>query len=199
MRDASVSMKKVAGFHFVYKVDRPKSAQPGPGFELISLTGEVNAAGNMQATAEGTQAGKAVQQKLLVVDGTVYVQDPVSAKWHSVATAESPVAGMNVYRGMTELPGRLTDISDEGRAAASPSGVPSEQISGKLAVTALPDIVGAVTVSGSIPVDIWAFPPNGYIYDLQLTGALNPGEDPATTRTISLSDFDKSPDIQAPE
>jgi hypothetical protein len=199
MQGFSETMKTVRGFHFVYQVDRPSSAQ-GSGFELDRLTGNVNAAGNMQATAEGTRAGKNVQQEVLIVDGTVYVQDITSAKWRSVAAAQSPVASLNLYRGMSRLPDHLTEMTRVGRTMASPSGKPSDQIKAMVDIAALADLIGPVSVSGAIPVDIWAIPDFGmYIYDLRITGALNPGEDPATVRTLSLSDYGESIDIQVPK
>jgi hypothetical protein len=199
VRGFAETMKTVPGFHFVYEVDRPSPSQ-GSGFELDRLTGDVNAAGNMQATAEGTRAGKTVQQEVLILDGTVYVRDAVSAKWRSVAAAESPVASLNLYRGMSRLPDQLTEMTRVGRTMASPSGKPSDQIKAKVDVAALADIIGPVSVSGAIPVDIWAIPDFGdYIYDLQITGALNQGEDPATVRTLSLSDYGESIDIRAPK
>jgi hypothetical protein len=195
----SETMNSVPGFRFAYMVDRPGSA-PDSGFELSRLTGVVDAAGAMQATAEGTRAGKAVLQEVLAVDGTVYVRDAGSAKWRTVAAADSPVEGINVFRGMSRLPGQLSELSAVERTMASPSGKPSEHIKAMVDAAALADLFGQVSVSGAVPVDIWALPDMGeYIYDIQITGALNEGEDPGTVRIISFSDYGKQTDIQSPE
>jgi hypothetical protein len=194
---ASTSMKKIQGFHFVYEVHKPASAQPSAGLDIARIIGDVNALGNMQATIDVTQAGVPLQLKFVALGDTDYIQDPVSLKWQSMAAKDSPVGTLSLSAGTIQILDRITDTSYVGEETKG--GVKTYHIAGKVAAAEVAAIAGAVNTTNTFPTDIWVGVSDSLVYEVDIAGAATPTEDPKIWRSIVLSNLDTFVDIKAPQ
>lgn len=197
LAQASTSMKKIQGFHFVYEVHKPASAKPGTGLEIARISGDVNSQGSMQATIDVTQAGIPLQLEFVAVGDTHYIQDPLSQKWQSIAARDSPVGSLSLSAGTIQILDRITDTSYEGEE--SKGGAKTHRISGKVAAEEVAAIAGAVDTTDTFPTDIWVGANDNLVYEVDIAGAATPNEDPKIWRSIVLSDLDTFVDIKAPQ
>ncbi len=198
LTQASAAMKKIRGFHFVYEVQKPASAQPGKGLEIARITGDVNADGDMQADVDVTQAGIPLTIQLVVVDDTQYFNFmPGSNSWQAVAAAESPVGELSLTAGTIRILDQITQTSYEGRE--SKQGVKTHHVKGTVAAADVEAIAGAVNTDEPFPTDLWIGVDDGYVYEVQIAGAATPSEDPDIRRSIVLSRLDNYVEIKAPQ
>lgn len=197
LTEASAGMKKIQGFHFVYEVHKPASAQPGTGLEIGRITGDVNAQGSMQATIDVTQGGIPLQLKFVAVGDTHYIQDPLSQKWQSIAAKDSPVGSLSLSAGTIQILDRITDTSYVGEE--SKGGTKTYHIAGKVAAAEVAAIAGAVDTTNTFPTDIWVGVSDGLVYEVDIAGAATTNENPKIWRSIVLSNLDTFVDIKAPQ
>jgi len=197
LSQASAKMKQIQGFHFVYEVHKPASAEPGAGLEIARITGDVNAEGSMQAIIDITQSGIPLQLGFVAVGDTHYIQDPLSQKWQSVAAAESPVGSLSLSAGTIQILDRISEISYTGRE--SKGGAACHHVVGSAAAEDVAAIAGAVSTTDTFPTDIWIGVDDSLVYEVDITGPATPDEDPGIWRSIVLSDLDTFVDIKAPQ
>ena len=196
LAQASVAMKAIAGFHFVYEVHKPSSAEPGSGLEIARVTGDVNSEGSMQAVIDVTQGGIPLQLEFVVVGDTQYIKDPLSQKWTSIAIEDSPVGDLNLGAGTIRILDQMTETSYEGRE--SKQGTDTHHITGMVAAEDVEAIAGAVNTTEPFPTDIWVGVEDSFVYEVEIVGAATPSEDPEIRRTIVLSNLDEYVEIKAP-
>lgn len=197
LADASANMKGIRGFHFVYEVHKPASAKPGNGLEIARVTGDVNSAGNMQASIDVTQGGVPLQLQFVAVGETHYIRDPLSQKWQSIPAAQSPVGKLSLSAGTIQILDRIADASYEGQEGKG--GTTTYHISGEVAAQEVAAIAGAVETTTTFPTDIWVGTDDGLVYEVDITGAATRNEDPKIWRSIILSNLDTFVDIKAPQ
>ncbi len=196
LAQASTAMKEVAGFHFVYEVHKPSSAEPSKGLDIARVTGDVNSEGSMQAVIDVTQGGIPLQLEFVVVGDTQYIKDPLSQKWTPIAIADSPVGDLNLGPGMIAILEQITDTSYEGQEKKQ--GAQTHHITGLVAAEDVESIVGAVNAAEPFPTDLWVGVEDSLVYEVELSGAATPSEDPDIRRTIVLSNLDEYVEIKAP-
>jgi hypothetical protein len=196
LAQASVNMKKIQGFHFVYTVQKPKQATPGTGLEIDRIVGDVDAQGGMMATIDVTQSSIPLQLKFVAIGDTQYIQNPLSQAWQKVAVADSPVGKLNLNAGTIQILDKIVDptyVADE-----SIGGTATHHVKGTVSAAEVAAVAGAVSVTGTFPTDIWVGAKDGLVYQVQIAGAATTTEDPKTVRVITLSNLNKPVDIKAP-
>jgi hypothetical protein len=196
LKQASANMKEIAGFHFVYEVHQPSSAEPTSGLYIARITGDVNSEGSMQSTVDATYGGIPVSIGLVAIGDTYYFQDPLNKEWRTLAAADSPVGELNLQAGTIQILERIIDTSYEG--TESKGGTETYHISGKVAAAEVEAIAGAVDTTDTFPTDIWVGAEDYLVYEVDIKGAATPNEDPEIWRSIVLSDLDVFVDIQPP-
>ena len=197
LAQASANMKEIAGFHFVYEVHLPASAEPGSGLYIARIIGDVNSEGSMQGTVDATFGGIPVSIGLVVIGDTYYIQDPLSKKWQTLAAADSPVGRLNLQAGTIQILELISDTSYVG--TESKGGTETYHISGKVAAEEVKSIAGLVNTTDSFPTDIWVGVEDYLVYEVDIAGAATSNEDPDIWRSIILSDLDVFVDIQPPQ
>jgi lipoprotein LprG len=196
LAQASAAMKEIAGFHFVYEVHKPSSAEPGSGLEIARVTGDVNSEGSMQAVIDVTQGGIPLQLEFVVVGETQYIKDPLSQKWTSIAVEDSPVGELNLGAGTIRILDQITETTYEGREKKQ--GTETHHIAGMVAAQDVEAVAGAVNTTEPFPTAIWVGVDDSFVYEVEISGAATPSEDPDIRRTIVLSDLDEYVEIKAP-
>ena len=199
LADSSAKMKAISGFHFVYEVHKPQSAQPGSGLEIGRMTGDVNAAGDMTALVDATYSGLPVTVGIIALGETYYVQDPISQKWKSVAAADSPVGKLSLNSGTIRILDEITNTSFVGEE--SKGGVKTYHIKGQVADTEVKAIAGLVDlgVTPTFPTDLYIGVKDGLVYEVDIYGAATQEETKDYWRSIVLSDLGKSVAVEAPK
>ena len=194
---ASAKMNQIKGFHFVYEVHKPGSAQQSTGLEIVRVNGDVNADGNMQATVDVVQAGIPLQLQFVLFGDTHYIQDPLSKKWQSLPAAESPMGTLNLRAGTIRILERIIDPEYVGRE--DKGGTTTFHIKGKIAAAEVEAIAGAVNSNNLFPTDLWIGVTDNLVYEVNIAGAATPNEDPKIWRSIVLSNLDTYTDIRPPQ
>jgi hypothetical protein len=196
---ASVKMKEIQGFHFVYEVHKPESAKPAGGLEIARMTGDINAEGDMESVVDATYGGLPVTVGIVALGETYYIQDPISQKWTSVAAADSPVGQLSLSAGTIRILDQITETSYEGEE--SKGGVKTYHITGRVVDDEVKAVAGLVDlgVTESFPTDIWIGIEDSLVYEVDIAGAATKSEDPKVWRSIILSDLDIHVDIEAPQ
>ncbi len=197
LKQASANMKEIAGFHFVYEVHQPASAEPSSGLYIARITGDVNSEGSMQSTVDATFGGVPVSIGLVAIGDTYYFQDPLSKKWQTLAAEESPVGKLNLQAGTIQILDRIADTSYEG--TESKGGTETYHIRGNVAAEEVKTIAGLVDTTDTFPTDIWVGVEDYLVYEVDIKGAATPNEDPDIWRSIVLSNLDVFVDIQPPQ
>jgi hypothetical protein len=196
LQESSAAMKKIEGFHFVYKVDRPGGI-PSKGTSVNGIAGDVNREGSMTATIDLSLNGVFLQIGFIAIGDTQYVQDPLSKKWQSVSVQDSPVGKLNLNAGTIQILDRITSPTYVGMENVA--GASTYHIKGMVTAQELAAIAGAVTSTGTFPTDLWIGTNDKYVYQVQIVGAAQPDEDPAIRRTITLSNLNKPVTVKAPQ
>ena len=192
----SANMKRIVGFHFVYKVNAPQKATPSSGLDIKGIQGDVNAQGSMTATIDVTESGIALQLKFVAIGDTQYIQNPLSGAWQSVGVDQSPVGKLNLNAGTIQILDKIVDptyVADE-----SIGGTATHHIKGTVSAAEVAAVVGAVSVTGTFPTDIWVGVKDNYVYQVQIAGAATSTDDPKTVRVITLSNLNKPVTVKAP-
>jgi hypothetical protein len=194
---ATAAMERVDGFHFVYTVHKPASAEPSKGLEIARITGDVNLEGSMQAVIDVTQAGIPLQLEFVVVGDTQYIQDPLSQKWTSVAVENSPVGELNLGRGVVGVLKQIRNASCTGRQTTQ--GAECHHITGMTAAADVKAIAGMVSTTDDFPTDIWVGVADSCVYKVEIAGPAIKNEPEAIRRSIELSDLGQYIEIKAPQ
>jgi hypothetical protein len=199
LSDSSAKMQTIKGFHFVYEVHKPQSAEPGSGLEIGRMTGDVNAAGDMKSVVDATYGGLPVTVGIVAIGDTYYIQDPLSQKWSSVAAADSPVGKLSLNAGTIRILDQITDTTYEG--VESKGGVKTHHIKGRVADDEVKAIAGLVDlgVTETFPTDIWIGVDDSLVYEVDIAGAATADETKDFWRSIILSDLDRSVTVEAPQ
>jgi hypothetical protein len=199
LADSSAKMKAIKGFHFVYEVHKPQSAQPGSGLEIGRMTGDVNNTGDMTSLVDATYSGLPVTVGIVALGDTYYIQDPISQQWRSVAAAESPVGKLSLNAGTIRILDEITNTTFEGEE--SKGGVKTYHIKGQVADTEVKAIAGLVDlgVTPTFPTDLYIGVKDGLVYEVDIYGAATEDETKDYWRSIVLSDLGKSVTVEAPK
>ena len=197
LAQASTSMKKIKGFHFVYEVHKPSNAQPGTGLEIARITGDVNSAGDMQATIDVTQSSIPLSLKFVAVGDTQYIQNPLTQRWESVPVQESPVGSLNLNAGTIRILDQLTETLYVGKEKKG--GVETYHISGTATAADVAAIAGAVSTTSPFPADVWVGVGDSLVYEVDIHGPATANEDANIWRSIVLSNLDTFVDIKPPQ
>jgi hypothetical protein len=191
------AMKALKSLHVTYEVKKPANAKPVQGLDIVGLTGDLTADGKMQATIDVQQNGIPLQIDFIAVPPTQYLKDPVSGKWQSVPAALSPVGELNVSAGVAQILDRVTGATYVG--TEDRNGVKTYHFRGGVKGADVAGIVRAVDPTASFAVDLWIGVDDHYVHSVEMVGAATAGEDPKTVRSIELSKFDETVDIQPPK
>jgi len=106
------------------------------------------------------------------------------------------VGKLNLNAGTIQILDKIvspTYVNDE-----SIGGTATHHLKGTVAAADVAAVVGAVEVTGTFPTEIWVGVKDGYVYQVQISGAATSTDDPKTVRVITLSNLNKSVDIKAP-
>jgi hypothetical protein len=192
---ASAKMGDVAGFHFVYEVHQPESAETRSS--IVSITGDINSDGDMQANVEMYSGGFLVNAEFVALGDTHYIKTPLSTDWIVIAASESPIGTLNLATGTIRVLDNVTNAKYEGTDKRG--GAKTYHISGSVAAAEVEAIAGSTDTESPFPTDIFIGIDDDFVYEVDITGSATRNEVPEVWRSIVLSVLEVAPDIKAPQ
>ncbi len=196
LADASAKMKTLAGFHFLYEVHTPESAMANVGGGIVKVDGDINAAGNMEATVQLVAGGLLVNVDFVAMTDTQYIKYPVVNKWKAMKPEESPIGALNLSAFSIRILDQITQTSYQG--TDKKDGVQCYHINGMVAGAEVQAIAGSVEATKLFETDIWVGVDDGLLREVDLIGAMGSKEVDGTWRSIALSKMGEAVDIKAP-
>ena len=98
---ASSNMKQLVGFHFIYELHQPESAQKAEGVQRVEA--DFNAEGEMEATVQYLASGSLINIEVIALADTHYVLLPLAADWTALDPADSPLTKLNLAEGPIKM------------------------------------------------------------------------------------------------
>ncbi len=193
LSQSAAAMQKVTGFHLVYEVHKPGNAKPGPGLEIVRITADVNADGNMRAVLDVTQGGLPLTLNFVQVGDTQYLQ---LGAWQKIPVESSPVGKLTLGASTVTILEEVADATYEGQG--SKGGADCYHVTGSVPAAAVKAIAQSTTTTSPFPVDIWVGVKNSYVYEVDIHGPATVNEPAGTWRSIVLSQFNENVEIKAP-
>ncbi len=196
LADASTKMKVLKGFHFLYQVHTPESAMSNVGGGIVKVEGDINAAGNMEATVQLVAGGLLINVDFVALSDIQYIKYPVVNKWQSMKPEDSPIGELNLSAFSIRILDQITSTSYKG--TDKKDGVDCYHIHGMVAGAEVQAIAGSVDPTKLFETDIWVGINDGLLREVDLIGAMGSKEVDGTWRSIMLSKLNEVVDIKAP-
>jgi hypothetical protein len=194
---ASVKMKEINGFHFVYQVHKPESSPMREGAEILKIEGDINTDGNMQATIQLLGGGVLINVDFVAVGDTHYIRYPLTTKWQAIPAAESPVGTVNLSSGTIRILDQIYDTTYQG--SDKKGGAKTYHIKGTVAAVDVEAIAGSTNTDQPFPTELWVGTTDNLLYEVDIFGAATPDETDGYWRSIVLSNQDEAVEIKAPQ
>lgn len=194
---ASVKMKQIVGFHFIYEVHKPESSPMHEAAEILKIEGDINADGDMQATIQLLGGGVLINVDFIAVGDTHYILYPLTTKWQAIPAAESPVGTVNLSTGTIRILDQIYDTGYQG--SEKKGGAKTYHIKGTVAAVDVEAIAGSTNTDQAFPTDIWVGTEDTLLYEVDIIGAATPNETEGYWRSIVLSNLDEAVEIKAPQ
>ena len=194
LNETSANMKQLAGFHFVYELHQPESAQKAEGVQLVEA--DFNSEGEMAATVQYLAAGTLINLDVVALVDMHYVRYPLAVDWVPMNPAESPLTKLNLAEGPVKILDNVTSptlVGVERRA-----GVETYRITGQVTKEDIESIVGTVSTADVFVTDLWIGVDDSLLYEVDVAGPMTKAESPGTWRSIVLSALGATTDIKAP-
>ncbi len=196
LAQAVTAMQGLKSFHVVYDVQRPENAKPLPGLDVVGITGDVAAGGDMQATVDLRQGGVPLQLKFVASGPLHYLLNPTTNQWQAVPASTSPVGRLNLNAGAITVLQRVKDPTYVGREETG--GAQTDHLKGQISGQDVAQIVAALSAEGTFAGDVWIGVDDHLVRRIRIDGAVVSGEDPKTVRTVDLSKFNEPVSIKPP-
>jgi hypothetical protein len=194
LSEASVNMKQLAGFHFVYELHQPESADKAEGVQTVE--GDVNAAGDVEATVELLLGGVLVNADFVALGNIHYIKYPILG-WVQKAPKDSPLGQINLAAFSIQVLDRIASASYEG--TDKKGGKKTYHISGMVAAADLEQIAGKVSTAELFAADLWVGIEDSLLYEVDTAGPMTAEEADGTWRGIVLSNLGVAVEIKAPQ
>jgi len=192
---AASNMKQLAGFHFVYELHQPESAQKAEGVQRVEA--DFNAEGEMQATVQYLASGSLINIEVIALADTHYVLFPLAADWTALDPADSPLTKLNLAEGPIKILDNVTSPASVG--VEKRQGKRTYHLTGNVAKDDIESIVGTVSTADVFVADLWIGVDDDLLYEVDVDGPMTDAEPPGTWRSIILSNLGVAVDIEPPQ
>ena len=194
--DASSSnMKQLAGFHFVYELHQPESAQKAEGVQRVEA--DFKAEGEMQAMVQYLASGSLINIEVIALADTHYVLFPLAADWTALDPADSPLTKLNLAEGPIKILDNVTSPTFVG--VEKRTGKKTYHLTGQVTKEDIESIVGTVSTADVFVADLWIGVDDDLLYEVDVDGPMTDTESSGTWRSIILSHLGVAADIEPPQ
>lgn len=194
LSQTSTNMKQLAGFHFVYELHQPESAQKAEGVQKVEA--DFNAQGEMAATVQYLAGGALINADVVALVDMHYIRFPLAQTWTPMDPADSLLTGLNLSEGPVKILDNVTSPTFVG--VEKRAGVSTYHITGQVTAEAIESVVGTVSTADVFVTDLWIGVDDSLLYEVDVDGPMTTKEPPGTFRSIILSNLGATTDIKAP-
>jgi hypothetical protein len=189
-------MGKAKSFHF--ELEHDGGGTPiALGLVMDKAKGHIARPDRLKAKISTTIMGGFVEVEVITVGLVIYMTNPFSGEWEPLPTEFSAVSIFDPDTGFTAILDGMTDLTkleDE-----EVNGLPCHHIAGETPSEHLSSITLSSVEGVMIDTEIWVDIEESLLRRIRLEGQITEGEKAGIVRTISLSDFDQSVEIELPE
>ena len=191
------NFRTVTSFHVVMKVENLGTASSGQ-IQIRSADGDVLMPDKVKAQASVLLSGQVVTINLISIGNVQYITDPITGQWRVIKGVLNASTLTNPDTGIISLAGKLKNLSTP--IADTVNGTPCWRINGQLDAQDLAFLTGGGEPAGTLlQTSICAGKADGLPYQIVVTGQAAKGDTPQTVRTFTISNYNESIKINAPQ
>lgn len=191
--DCGRAMSALTSFRFHIEHDVNGGTPLAQGMTLTEASGGVSSPDRLTVDFSGTAGNFAVKGSLIAIGEDVYMTNPLSGEWHAVSSALNPLEFFDPSRGIADI---LAQVRDATLISHDAVGY---RIGGTLPADALAPLFGDTEAQSSVHVTMTVEKTHLYLTQARLEGRITPDEADGIARVITLSKFNESMDISAPD
>ena len=160
-----------------------------PNLVMTEIEGQVIRPDRLSLRFKGRFGNFAIKGRLVTVDDTTYMTNPLTEAWEEIPPDITPVRFFDEFSGM---------VSQVVPAGATLDG-DLFRVKGRLPTEALEPLVGSTIKGDTVAIELTARAGSAHIVEVTFDGAVTEAEEAGTTRKITLSRFNESFSIELPE
>ena len=194
LRRSGEATSRLDTFHFRLEHNDGGSTPFSDTLDIIEAEGDVVSPDSVSIDFSGRFGGRfAMRASLITIGSDSYMTNPLSGNWEEVPAEVSPLGFFDPQQGIGAMMTGLrnpTLTSKEGTEF---------RIEGDLDVQALRPLLGAVAQDGIVRVEVRLDKDTLYLKKAVIEGRATASEPDGVIRTITLSSYNKSISIAAPD
>jgi hypothetical protein len=190
-------------FHFLMS-ENHQGTPTGTDFDIIRAEGDVQRPDKLSASAtvaDGELSGAQAQVQLIVIGDQAWYTNPLTGKFERADQYTGIRTFFDPQHGLATALGAVTSMSNpvDSSVTSADGTITCWKITGTVSSDKLASLTGAPVPPGQqIPASVWIGQYDGQIRQVQVSGKLTSFDTDQTTRTIVLSKFNESVNIQPP-
>ena len=191
------SFRQVSAFHVTMEVQNA-----GPvgqdSIQIRSANGDVAMPDKVKAQATVIMSGQSLTVNLISVGDNQFITDPVTGQWRVIKGVLDPRTLTNPDTGIISVVSKLRNVSQPTSAVVG--GNPCWQITGQLNAKDLAFFTGGGVPDGTLLQTVVCVGKGDSLpYLVRATGQAAAGDTPQTTRIFTMSNYNESINIVAPQ
>ena len=191
------NFRAVTAFHVVMKVENLGTAPDG-AIQIRSADGDVVMPDKVKASANVLLSGQVVGVELISIGDTQYLTDPITGQWRVVKGVLNASTLTDPNTGIVSLASKLTSLSQPVDDVVN--GTPCWRFTGQLDAQTLAFLTGGGMPAGTmLSTSVCIGKADGLPYQLAVTGEAATGDTAQTTRTFTISNYNETISIAAPQ
>lgn len=191
--DCGRAMSALTSFRFHIEHDDDGGTPLAQGMTLTKASGSVSSPNRLTVDFSGTAGNFAVKGSLIAIGEDVYMTNPLSGEWHAASSALNPLEFFDPSQGIADILAQVRDATLISHDATE------YRIGGRLPADALAPLFGDTEAQSSVHVTMTVEKTHLYLTQARLEGRITPNEADGIARVITLSKFNESADISAPD
>lgn len=188
-------MDAANSFHF--EIEHDGGGTPiAMGLVMNEAEGDIARPDRLKAKISATMMGLFIEVEVITVGSVIYITNPLTMEWELLPTEFSAVSFFDpdsgvtaILEGMTSLV-KLKDEKVEGLVCYHIAGKTASQYLNAIALSSVEGVM--------IDTEVWVDTEDFLLRRIRLEGQITEEEKLGIVRTISLSHFDQSVEIELP-
>ena len=190
------SMDAAESFHF--KLEHDGGGTPiALGLVMDEAEGDIARPDRLKVEVSATMMGLPIEVEVITVGSVIYITNPLTMEWELLPTEFSAVSFFDPDSGVTAILEGMTSLVKLEEEKIK--GLFCYHITGKTASQYLNSIALSSVEGVMIDTEVWVDTEYFLLRRIRLEGRITEEEESGIVRTISLSDFDQSLEIELPE
>ena len=194
LRRSGEATSQLRTFHFRLEHNDQGSTPFTDTLDIIEAEGNVASPDSVSISFSGRFSDRfAMRASLITIGSESYMTNPLSGNWEEVPAEVSPLGFFDPQQGIGAM---MTGLRNP--TLASKEG-DEFRIDGELDVRALRPLLGDAAQDGTVRVEVTLHKDTLYLKKAVIEGRATAGEPDGVIRTITLSQYNQSISISAPD